>query len=81
MKYIVIEIQKFDEQSMSTPAYSYDTQNAAEAKYHTILAAAAGSQLPVHAALMVNEEGYPLRHECYRHEVAPEPEPEPEGEN
>lgn len=80
MKYLVIEIQKFANDQMSTPTYAYDSQNSAESKYHTILAAAANSQLPVHSALLINEEGYPLRHECYKHEIEPEPEPEPTEE-
>ena len=71
MKIIVTEIQKFEDGSMSTPSYAFDDQNAAEAKYHTILAAAAVSALPVHAAIMFTEEGFPLKNECYKHEPAP----------
>lgn len=51
MKYIVTEIQLFDTGAMSTPCYSYDDRNAAESKYHSILAAAAISKLPTHAAV------------------------------
>ncbi len=69
MKIIVTEIQKFANGNMSTPSYAYDEQQAAEAKYHSILAGAAVSALPVHAAIMFSEEGFPLKHECYKHEV------------
>ena len=65
MKYLVIEIQKFANDQMSTPTYAYDSQNSAEAKYHTILAAAANSQLPVHSALLINEEGNLIRYHMH----------------
>ena len=70
MKIIVTEIQKFADGGMSTPSYAFDSQQSAEAKYHSILAGAAVSALPVHAAIMFSEEGFPLRHECYKHEIA-----------
>ena len=69
-KYLVIEIQRFADGAMSTPAYAYDDLNAAEAKYHTILASAAGSSLAKHAAILISDEGFPMRNECYTHEVA-----------
>lgn len=69
MKIIVTEIQKFADGGMSTPSYAYDSQLSAEAKYHAILASAAVSALPVHAAIMFSEEGFPLKHECYKHEI------------
>lgn len=70
MKIIVTEIQKFADGGMSTPSYAFDSQQSAEAKYHAILAGAAVSALPVHACVMFSEEGFPLRHECYKHEIA-----------
>ncbi|MBQ2141411.1 MAG: hypothetical protein II433_10010 [Acidaminococcaceae bacterium] len=72
MKIIVTEIQKFESGAMSTPSYAFDSQQAAEAKYHSILASAANSALPVHACIMFSEEGFPLRHECYKHEAETE---------
>lgn len=76
MKYLVIEIQKFDGGSMSTPSYAYDNQNSAEAKYHSILATAAVSALPVHSAVLLNETGFVIDHKSYNHEVEPTPEEE-----
>ena len=70
MKIIVTEIQKFADGGMSTPSYAFDSQQAAEAKYHAILAGAAVSALPMHACVMFSEEGFPLKHECYKHETA-----------
>ena len=40
-----------------------------EAKYYTILAAAAVSTIASHAAILCSQEGYPLMHKCYEHEV------------
>lgn len=74
MKYLVIEIQKYDSGAMSTPTYAYDNQNSAEAKYHSILASAAVSALPVHSAVLMNEAGFVIKNQSYSH--IPEPEPE-----
>ena len=79
-KILVTEIQKFPDGAMSTPSWAYDERNAAEAKYHTILAAAAGSSLPVHACIMFSEEGFPLKHECYKHDPVNEEVETNEGE-
>lgn len=67
MKYVVIEVQKFENGSMSTPAYAYEDLNQAEAKYHAILASAAVSALPVHSCILISEEAFPLRNECFKH--------------
>ena len=50
----------------------------AEAKYHEVLAAAAISELPSHAAVIIATDGFPIMHQCYKHEVVPTPEPEVE---
>lgn len=69
MKYLVIEIQKFPEGAMSTPAYAYDSVYEAEAKYHQILSSAAKSALPCHSCVMLNEEGQYIKSECFKHET------------
>lgn len=75
MKYLVMEIQKFDNGAISTPTYAYDERNSAEAKFHTILAAAAVSALPMHSCVMITEDGRVVRNEHYEHIIEPEPEP------
>lgn len=80
MKYLVMEIQKWDSGIVQTPTYAYDDRNSAEAKYHSILAAAAQSSLPIHACVMLTEDGRLVRTEVYRHEPESEPEVEPEEE-
>lgn len=69
MKYLVIEIQKYDSGAMSTPTYAYDNINSAEAKYHAILSSAAVSALPVHSAVLMNEAGYMIKSQSYTHET------------
>ena len=79
MKYIVIEIQTWDTGSVSTAAWAYDDRNAAEAKFHAVLAAAAMSALPQHACSLLQSDGRLLSCGSYDHPT-PEPEPEPEPE-
>ena len=65
-------------------AYDADADKArlkAESKYHEVLAAAAISALPSHAAILFTTEGFPLLHQCYKHAVEEEQaEEEPEEE-
>lgn len=65
--YIVIELQKNAEGVVSNIATSHETLAEAESKYYYVLAAAAVSDIPVHSAIIVSEEGFPVRHECYKH--------------
>ena len=67
MKYLVIEIQN-NGGTVSNICTAYATKNAAEAAYHTILAAAAVSSVDVHTAVMIDEEGGFLKAECFKHE-------------
>ena len=77
MKYLVIEIQKFDTGAIANFAWAYDNINSAEAKYHALLSVAAVSSLYVHTVILVNETGFMIKHESYDHTPAPVP-PEPE---
>lgn len=63
--FIVNEIQKGSTLSVLTDTYA--TRNAAEQKYHTVLAYAAVSEIPKHAAVMLTEEGDYIKHECFEH--------------
>ena len=67
MKYIVIELQKNAEGQVANIVTAFDNLAEAESKYHTILADAAVSKLPVHSAIIVSEEGFPVKHQCYKH--------------
>lgn len=65
--YIVIELQKNDQGVVSNIATAFDTLAEAESKYYTILASAAISKIPVHSAIIVSEEGFPVKYQCYKH--------------
>ena len=67
MKYLVIEIQTAQDGTVSNLVSAYDTRNEAESAYHTVLAAAAVSELPCHAAVLMTNEGFVLDSKCYRH--------------
>lgn len=49
--------------------WTYDNINDAESKYHSVLAYAAKSTVSVHSAALLNENGFCMKHESYRHEV------------
>lgn len=67
MKYIVIELQKNAEGQFSDLVTAHNTLAEAESKYHSILASAAVSTIPVHSAIIVSEEGFPVANKCYKH--------------
>lgn len=76
--FIVLEIQKGDQ--VATLVSSHEDRNSAESKYHTVLSAAAISAVPVHSAILMTDEGTPIKYESYEHTPEPEPSPEPESE-
>ena len=80
MTYIVLEIQTNDGVTAIVPPFAYTDRNAAESKFHTVLAAAAVSAVEEHAAVLLTSDGRVVRNECYRHVTQPEPEVEPEPE-
>ena len=63
--YIIMEIQ--NNGSVSTLVDQFEDKNQAEAKFHTVLAAAAVSDVPVHSAVLMTDDGIWLRSECYKH--------------
>ena len=68
--FIVIELQTNAGQTANI-VRAYATQQEAEACYHSILATAAISNVEIHSAVILSEEGFPLRHECYKHASIP----------
>ena len=65
--YIVIELQKNTEGVVSNLVTSHNTLAEAESKYYSVLSAAAVSTIPVHSAIIVSEEGFPVKLQCYKH--------------
>lgn len=85
-QYYIVEIQRYNDGSYGHIVhYAYDADPTqarlkAESKYHEVLAAAAISELPSHAAIMFRADSMPLLNQCYTH-PQPEPETEPEEES
>lgn len=73
MKYLVIEIQTNADGTVGNIVTAHDTRNAAESAYHSVLASAAISQLPMHAASLLASDGTLIDSRCYEHDF-------PEGE-
>ena len=67
--FIVIELQTINDSQVANIVNAYTDQKVAEQKYHTILAAAAVSSLPCHAAVMLDEKGRMIKSEYYTHDV------------
>ena len=63
--YIVIELQTNETTAAITTVYN--DLNTARQQYHTILAAAAVSKVPVHAAVILSETGGLIAREAYTH--------------
>ena len=74
MMYAVIELQKTDEM-LSVLTTTFDNRQDAESKFHLILQYAAVSNVPIHSAAIMSEDGSLLKRESYRHTVV-----ESEGE-
>lgn len=65
-KYIVLEIQKFADGTIAVPPINtYDSFFEAVSHYHTILATAAISDVPVHSAVVLTETGQEIRLDSY----------------
>lgn len=76
MKFIVIELQTNADGTVGNLVWAYDDRNQAESKYHTVLAAAAVSGLPCHAACLLASDGRLLSRECFEIPQVEESAPE-----
>lgn len=66
MKYIVIEIQKFQDGAIAVPPIAtYDSYFDAVSRYHTIMATAAISEVPVHSAVILTDTGQEIKMDSY----------------
>ncbi len=63
--FLVIEIQKSEDGTLSTLTTQHDTQRDAKSKYHAILSFAAKSGLRRHGAVIMNEDGRTIMCESY----------------
>lgn len=67
IQYIVIELQTNADGTVGNLVHSYTNQLEAESKYHQVLASAAVSTLPIHAAILIMSDGTYLESKEYRH--------------
>lgn len=67
--FIVLELQTNADGTIGTLVNAYEDRNQAENKYHTILAYAATSNLPCHAAVMFTNDGGMIKSERYIHKA------------
>lgn len=81
-QYYIIEIQQYANGEYGHIvhfAHDDDLTKArlkAESKYHEILAAAAISELPSHAATLLTADGRAIMNQCYRHTIPAQEEEE-----
>lgn len=57
MKYVLIELQTLEGGQVANIVTSYDALPQAESAYYSVLAAAAISTIPVHAAVLMTSTG------------------------
>lgn len=67
MNYIVIELQKNEQGTVTNIVTQHSTRNDAESKYHTVLAAAAVSSVYQHSAVLLTDDGREIIHQSYTH--------------
>ena len=70
MKFVVIELQTMQDGTVANIVTSYDAIENAQSAYYTVLASAAISSLPCHAAMLVNSEGREIHSERFKRESA-----------
>jgi hypothetical protein len=66
-KYVVLEIQTMADGKVACLVTAYDDQMQAESAYHSVLAAAALSKLPRHAAVLLTSDGSVQVSQYYEH--------------
>lgn len=65
--YIVMEVQTYEDGTIGNIVTTFDDFNQALSKYHTILAAAAISNLPCHAAAIMSNECDVYENSSFKH--------------
>ena len=68
MKYVTVELQTSKDGKVANLTSVWDTRAKAEGAFHTVLAAAAQSDLPAHACVLLDSEGNVMNWQCYKRE-------------
>jgi len=72
MKYIVIELQTGTDGKVANIVTDHDTLAEAQHKYYAVLSAAAISTVSVHAAVLMDNQGFALEGKAFNHAVVEE---------
>lgn len=67
--YVVVELQTMKDGKVANIVTQHDTRSEAESKFHSVLAAAAISGLPVHGAVLMNNHCFVLESRCFGQEA------------
>ena len=67
--FIVIELQTNDSGELGNFVWSFDKKEQAENKYYSVLSYAAVSELPVHSAVMLDEQGSLINSHVFFHKT------------
>ena len=70
--FIVIEIQTNADNTVGNSVWAFADENQAFQKYHTVLAAAAVSALPVHSCVILRNDGIQIAGQSYKHGEKPD---------
>ena len=65
MSYLVVELQTYNDGSVGHIEWPFNNQAEAESRFHAVLSAAAVSELPIHAACLLDSTGRLLDPKCY----------------
>ena len=76
--YIVLEVQKNLDGTgaIVAPIPVHNTLPEAESCWHSKLAVACISSVPIHTIILLDDDANTIRRETYQHQPQPEPEPE-----
>lgn len=76
--FIVLEVQKNlnGTGAIVNPIPTFATLPEAESCWHSKLAAACISPVPIHTVILMDDDANTIRRETYLHQPQPEPEPE-----
>ncbi len=67
--YVVVELQKTDENTIASLVSTHQTLQDAQSKFHQVLSYAAVSNIPLHSCVLLNEDAYVVKTESYSHDA------------
>ena len=82
-QYYIIEIKRVNGELEHNVTWAFDedadkARLKGESAYYAKLSEACLSNTDSHSVTLISDEGFPVMHNCFKHEVEPTPEPTPE---